>query len=411
MTRCLPLVLLCSFLLVACGAPAAPTPTPTEDDQSVLVPTIIATDAPEPPVPTSTPTDTPPLTPTTFPTNTPTAAATSTPTAVSIRSTPESTPIVSFAITEPTDAITVNTPTLEITGIGIPGMEFVQDRSLAQDQKAVVGEDGTWSMTVDLKPGPNKLKFRETATGIEAIVHITYEEPPTPTPIPPTNTPVPTSTPVPTATPKPSRPSLYPVLAVVDGDTIRIRRNGKVQTLELIGLDTPEIRPAQCFGPQASARARKLLEGRKVRIVSDRSQDKLVYVWIDGKVFYNKLMIQQGYGREYTPPEETYGRQKEFRAAESRAKQQKNGLWSPNTCNGKKVTPAATPTPTPVPLMPTATPRPPTPTPTPTPNNGSPDVYYENCDAVRAAGADPIQRGDPGYSSDLDRDGDGVACE
>ena len=36
---------------------------------------------------------------------------------------------------------------------------------------------------------------------------------------------------------------------------------------------------------------------------------------------------------------------------------------------------------------------------------------YANCTAVRAAGADPIHRGDPGYSSKLDRDGDGIACE
>lgn len=37
-------------------------------------------------------------------------------------------------------------------------------------------------------------------------------------------------------------------------------------------------------------------------------------------------------------------------------------------------------------------------------------VYYENCDAVRAAGAAPIRRGDPGYASHLDRDGDGEGC-
>lgn len=36
---------------------------------------------------------------------------------------------------------------------------------------------------------------------------------------------------------------------------------------------------------------------------------------------------------------------------------------------------------------------------------------YENCDAVRAAGADPIRRGDPGFVDHLDRDGDGFACE
>ncbi|QDH23905.1 excalibur calcium-binding domain-containing protein [Saccharibacillus brassicae] len=40
-----------------------------------------------------------------------------------------------------------------------------------------------------------------------------------------------------------------------------------------------------------------------------------------------------------------------------------------------------------------------------------PDVYFANCDAVRAAGADPIYEGDPGYSHKLDRDRDGVGCE
>lgn len=37
-------------------------------------------------------------------------------------------------------------------------------------------------------------------------------------------------------------------------------------------------------------------------------------------------------------------------------------------------------------------------------------VYYKNCDAVRAAGASPIRRGDPGYAKHLDRDGDGQGC-
>lgn len=36
---------------------------------------------------------------------------------------------------------------------------------------------------------------------------------------------------------------------------------------------------------------------------------------------------------------------------------------------------------------------------------------YPNCAAARAAGAAPLYRGQPGYSSKLDRDGDGVACE
>ncbi|WP_208948754.1 excalibur calcium-binding domain-containing protein [Streptomyces subrutilus] len=44
-------------------------------------------------------------------------------------------------------------------------------------------------------------------------------------------------------------------------------------------------------------------------------------------------------------------------------------------------------------------------------SGGGGSVYYKNCTAVRAAGAAPIRRGDPGYGKHLDRDGDGVACE
>ena len=45
------------------------------------------------------------------------------------------------------------------------------------------------------------------------------------------------------------------------------------------------------------------------------------------------------------------------------------------------------------------------------PASASADVYYENCDAARAAGAAPVMKGDPGYGPHLDRDHDGVGCE
>ncbi|MGZ4493109.1 MAG: GmrSD restriction endonuclease domain-containing protein [Nocardioides sp.] len=38
-------------------------------------------------------------------------------------------------------------------------------------------------------------------------------------------------------------------------------------------------------------------------------------------------------------------------------------------------------------------------------------VHYDSCADVRAAGAAPIRRGDPGYAAHLDRDGDGIGCE
>lgn len=47
-------------------------------------------------------------------------------------------------------------------------------------------------------------------------------------------------------------------------------------------------------------------------------------------------------------------------------------------------------------------------TPAPAPE---PEVFYKNCAAARAAGAAPIYRGQPGYRSKLDADGDGIACD
>ena len=41
----------------------------------------------------------------------------------------------------------------------------------------------------------------------------------------------------------------------------------------------------------------------------------------------------------------------------------------------------------------------------------STSVSYKNCTAAREAGAAPVRRGDPGYGSHLDRDGDGIGCE
>jgi hypothetical protein len=69
-------------------------------------------------------------------------------------------------------------------------------------------------------------------------------------------------------------------------------------------------------------------------------------------------------------------------------------------------TPVAAPAPAPAPA-PKPAPKP-APAPAPAPNAG---VYYANCAAARAAGAAPVHQGDPGYSTNLDRDRDGIGCE
>lgn len=64
----------------------------------------------------------------------------------------------------------------------------------------------------------------------------------------------------------------------------------------------------------------------------------------------------------------------------------------------------AQPAPAPAPAQPAPAPVQPAPAP-------APDVYYKNCDAVRAAGKAPIYQGQPGYAPHLDRDKDGIGCD
>jgi hypothetical protein len=56
--------------------------------------------------------------------------------------------------------------------------------------------------------------------------------------------------------------------------------------------------------------------------------------------------------------------------------------------------------------------RPPAPTTTrPSPPTTDRSPQYDNCLEAWLAGALPLRRGDPGYSGNLDDDGDGIACE
>lgn len=134
------------------------------------------------------------------------------------------------------------------------------------------------------------------------------------------------------------------VADVVDGDTIKVVQAGQLVTVRLIGMDTPETvdprKPVQCFGPQASARAKALLAGQEVWLAGDPTQSRhdiyrreLAYVWLPDGELYDWLMIRDGFAREYTY-RTPYEYQRQFRAAEAAAQREHRGLWSAATCAG-----------------------------------------------------------------------------
>ncbi len=128
------------------------------------------------------------------------------------------------------------------------------------------------------------------------------------------------------------------VIRVVDGDTIKVLINNKEDTVRLIGIDSPEIvderKPVQCFGKEASDKAREVLTGKKIILESDSTQGErdgyerlLRYVFLEDGTNFDKLMIDQGYAREYTFKGSVYKYQSEFIQAEKEAKESRVGLW------------------------------------------------------------------------------------
>lgn len=127
------------------------------------------------------------------------------------------------------------------------------------------------------------------------------------------------------------------VLKVIDGDTIEVSLNSKTERVRLIGIDSPEIpderKPVQCFGKEASNKAKEVLNNKTIILESDPTQrDKdeygrlLRYVFVDNLNF-NELMISEGYAYEYTFKGNSYKYQPEFIQAEKIARESSRGLW------------------------------------------------------------------------------------
>ena len=122
------------------------------------------------------------------------------------------------------------------------------------------------------------------------------------------------------------------VTKVIDGDTIEIEGGQRVR---YIGIDTPEtVHPqkgVECFGREASAKNRELVEGKFVNLEKDVSEtDKygrlLRYIYIND-ILVNDYLVRQGYAYSSSyPPDIKY--QIQFLDAQQDAQQSGMGLWS-----------------------------------------------------------------------------------
>lgn len=137
---------------------------------------------------------------------------------------------------------------------------------------------------------------------------------------------------------------LYRVVKIVDGDTIKVSIDNKIKTIRMIGVDTPETvdprRKVGCFGREASDFTKKTLSNQNVKLESDvlsgdrdKYQRLLRYVFLADGQNFNQVLIENGYGHEYTYNSTPYKYQNIFKQAEIDARDNSRGLWAPGVCD------------------------------------------------------------------------------
>lgn len=138
---------------------------------------------------------------------------------------------------------------------------------------------------------------------------------------------------------------LYPIVRVIDGDTVDVNIDGNISRIRLIGVNTPESvdprKTVECFGKEASQFVKSSLEGKSVSLESDSSQsdrDKfgrlLRYIILPDGTNFDKEIITKGFGYEYTY-DIPYKYQTEFRQAQAQARSAEVGLWADGACGVK----------------------------------------------------------------------------
>ena len=144
---------------------------------------------------------------------------------------------------------------------------------------------------------------------------------------------------------KPEKADAAIVIRGVDGDTIKILLKGELETVRLIGVDTPEsVHPkkhVQYFGLVASQFTKKIMHEKDGIVVTydknprDRYHRVLGYVWFpvvyENKMYWvmhNLVLVVNGYGRAYTRFKFNREYMQIFVEAEQYAKNNKLGLWS-----------------------------------------------------------------------------------
>ncbi len=136
------------------------------------------------------------------------------------------------------------------------------------------------------------------------------------------------------------------VVKVIDGDTIVVNLNGRIERVRLLGVDCPEVIPEKnrpfeydnitnlTLLAEWGLKAKRFAEGyldEKTVIVEidplagyrDRYGRILAYVYVDGKDF-NAVLLEKGYARVYIS---NFKKLEEYLRIQRKAMLERRGIW------------------------------------------------------------------------------------
>ena len=203
---------------------------------------------------------------------------------------------------------------------------------------------------------------------------------------------------------------------VIDGDTadfVLDRAEEPSIKARFLLIDAPELKDNAPYSEEAKKRVMELFEKADLIQIEyegakkDRYDRDLVHVWVDG-ILLQEILATEGYAiaryiHDYIPDSkyvETVYYSQEY------AQRNSLNVWKDGNSDYLSKAEFA-----PVPASPAVVETPVTVVEEAAVQAPAQNVYYKNCDAVRAAGAAPIYPGDPGWHTKFDRDNDGIGCE
>jgi endonuclease YncB( thermonuclease family) len=122
------------------------------------------------------------------------------------------------------------------------------------------------------------------------------------------------------------------LIAVVDGDTVLMKIDGREEQVRLVGLNTPEA--AECHHAPATRALETLLSGEELRVDPAGAEDRdrfgrLLRYLFAGDTLVNLALVLRGHGVALTGD---HPRADEFGSAADLAWRDRLGMWSPSAC-------------------------------------------------------------------------------